>query len=119
MISQWKLCEGARAFCDKFKDIACYPFQTLVFPSRIYRPCVRVKLSSACFLCINVCDDPKLALQQLDDQNGKDAAAVYQHPAFKIDEGELNKLLDESEKVEEILGAEDFAPGSLVCFAMC
>ena len=83
------------------------------------RPCVQVKFSSACFLYLVVCNDPKLALQQLDDQNGKDAAAVYQHPAFKIDEGELNKLLDESEKVEEILGAEDFAPGSLVCFAIC
>lgn len=54
-------------------------------------------------------------MQQLDSSGAKDAAAVYQHPAFKIDAGELDKLLDESEKVEEILNAEDYAPGSLVC----
>ena len=54
-------------------------------------------------------------MQQLNSSGGKEAAAMYQHPAFKIDEGELDKLLDESERVEEILGAGDFTPGSLVC----
>lgn len=41
-------------------------------------------------------------------------AESYQHPAFKIDEGELTKLLEEAEKAEELLAMPDYSPGLLV-----
>jgi hypothetical protein len=41
-------------------------------------------------------------------------ADSYQHPAFKIDEGELTELLAEAEKAEELLAMPDYSPGLLV-----
>ena len=45
-----------------------------------------------------------------------DETRAYQHPAFKIDEKELAQVLEEAEKVEELLAMPDYSPGLLVCF---
>lgn len=39
---------------------------------------------------------------------------MYQHPAFKIDDSELDNLLNECEHVNQALEDDSFVSGSLV-----
>lgn len=51
-------------------------------------------------------------LQEVHSRGSTDAG-IYQHPAFKIDETQLDKLLSEVTKVEEFLESGQ-TPGTLV-----
>lgn len=53
-------------------------------------------------------------LQRLSPEEVEEAQA-YQHLAFKINEEELAQVLEEADKVEELLAMPDYAPGLLVC----